>query len=138
MAAHQAPRSLGFSRQEHWSGLPFPSPMLKRTIRPSIISQAGAEVNDTHMSLIFSHGNFFPEPQMPSVTCPPVTPASPLIPSHLCAQTCWPPPPPKHLKLIALWEPLFWWFSPPDILISLVFTGWAASQHSGLSSEKPI
>ena len=26
-AAHQAPRSLGFSRQEHWSGLPFSSPM---------------------------------------------------------------------------------------------------------------
>jgi len=28
-AAHQAPPSLGFSRQEHWSGLPFPSPMHK-------------------------------------------------------------------------------------------------------------
>ena len=27
MASHQAPPSLGFSRQEHWSGLPFPSPM---------------------------------------------------------------------------------------------------------------
>ena len=27
MAGHQAPPSLGFSRQEHWSGLPFPSPM---------------------------------------------------------------------------------------------------------------
>ena len=26
-AAYQAPPSLGFSRQEHWSGLPFPSPM---------------------------------------------------------------------------------------------------------------
>ena len=26
-AAHQAPPSLGFSRQEHWSGLPFPSPV---------------------------------------------------------------------------------------------------------------
>ena len=26
-AAHQAPPFLGFSRQEHWSGLPFPSPM---------------------------------------------------------------------------------------------------------------
>ena len=25
-AAHQAPLSLGFSRQKHWSGLPFPSP----------------------------------------------------------------------------------------------------------------
>ena len=30
MAAHQAALSLGFSRQEHWSGLPFPSPMHKR------------------------------------------------------------------------------------------------------------
>ena len=27
IAAHQAPPSLGFSRQEHWIGLPFPSPM---------------------------------------------------------------------------------------------------------------
>ena len=27
MAADQALTSLGFSRQEHWSGLPFPSPM---------------------------------------------------------------------------------------------------------------
>ena len=27
MAARQAPLSLGLSRQEHWSGLPFPSPM---------------------------------------------------------------------------------------------------------------
>ena len=27
MAAYQALLSLGFSRQEHWSGLPFPSPM---------------------------------------------------------------------------------------------------------------
>ena len=27
--SHQAPPSLGFSRQEHWSGLPFPSPMQK-------------------------------------------------------------------------------------------------------------
>ena len=26
-AAHQAPPSLGFSRQGHWSGLPFPSPV---------------------------------------------------------------------------------------------------------------
>ena len=25
-AAHQAPPSTGFSRQEYWSGLPFPSP----------------------------------------------------------------------------------------------------------------
>ena len=29
-AAHQAPLSLGFSRQDHWSGFPFPSPMHER------------------------------------------------------------------------------------------------------------
>ena len=29
MGARQAPPSLGFSRQEHWGGLPFPSPMHK-------------------------------------------------------------------------------------------------------------
>ena len=29
MAAHQSPPSLVFFRQEHWSGLPFPSPMHK-------------------------------------------------------------------------------------------------------------
>ena len=28
MAAHQAPPSLGFSRQEYWRGLPFPSPII--------------------------------------------------------------------------------------------------------------
>ena len=29
--SHRAPPSLGFSRQEHWSGLPFPSPVLSPT-----------------------------------------------------------------------------------------------------------
>ena len=28
-AAHQAPLSMGFSRQEYWSGLPFSSPKLR-------------------------------------------------------------------------------------------------------------
>ena len=27
--AHQGPLSMGFSRQEYWSGLPFPSPVIK-------------------------------------------------------------------------------------------------------------
>ena len=29
-AAHQAPPSMGFSRQEYWSGVPLPSPMHER------------------------------------------------------------------------------------------------------------
>ena len=36
--AHQAPPSMGFSRQEYWSGLPFPSPgdlMLSEKKKPA-------------------------------------------------------------------------------------------------------
>ena len=43
MAAHHAPLSLGFSRQEHWSGLPFPPPMHeseKWTWRCSVMSDS--------------------------------------------------------------------------------------------------
>ena len=35
MAAHQALPSLGFSRQEHWSGLPCPSPMHESEVTQS-------------------------------------------------------------------------------------------------------
>ena len=38
-AAHQAPPSLGFSRQEHWSGLPFPSPTLDHNDREKLESR---------------------------------------------------------------------------------------------------
>ena len=34
-AAHQAPPSLGNSRQEHWSGLTFPSPMRESEVAQS-------------------------------------------------------------------------------------------------------
>ena len=43
--AHQAPLSMGFSRQEYWNGLPFPSPgdLLDPGIEPrSLILQADA------------------------------------------------------------------------------------------------
>ena len=40
-AAHQAPLSLGFSRQEHWSGLPFPSP-----VRESEVAQSYSTLSD--------------------------------------------------------------------------------------------
>ena len=38
-AAHQAPPSLGFSRQDHWSGLPFPSPGVHHIDRPKFLMQ---------------------------------------------------------------------------------------------------
>ena len=37
-ATHQAPLSLGFSRQEHWSGLPFPSPMCESEVAQSCLT----------------------------------------------------------------------------------------------------
>ena len=43
MAAHQAPPSLGFSRQEHWSGVPFPSPMHESE---SEVAQSCPTLND--------------------------------------------------------------------------------------------
>ena len=45
MAAHQAPPSLGSSRQEHWSGLPFPSPM-HESERESEVAQSCLTLSD--------------------------------------------------------------------------------------------
>ena len=42
-AAYQASPSMGFSRQEHWSGLPFPSPMHESGMwkgNPSVMSDS--------------------------------------------------------------------------------------------------
>ena len=42
-ATYQAPPPMGFSRQEHWSGLPFPSPMHEREKwkwSPSVVSDS--------------------------------------------------------------------------------------------------
>ena len=66
-AVHQAPPSMGFSRQEYWSGVPLPSPILytenpKDSIRKllELISElskvAGYKIN-TQKSLAFLYTN---------------------------------------------------------------------------------
>ena len=35
--AHQAPLSMGFPRQEYWSGLPFPSPVKNLKIHNTLV-----------------------------------------------------------------------------------------------------
>ena len=45
MTAHQVPPSLGFSRQEHWSGLPFPSPM-HESENESEVAQSGPTLSN--------------------------------------------------------------------------------------------
>ena len=37
-AAHQAPLSMGFSRQEYWSGVPLPSPWIKCLVTSKLVN----------------------------------------------------------------------------------------------------
>ena len=41
--AHQAPLSLGFPKQEHWSALPFPSPMKVSYLDNFKVKESGLE-----------------------------------------------------------------------------------------------
>ena len=50
IAAHQAPPSMGFSRQEYWSGVPLPSPFH--------LSNLLQMLNDCRMVDIEFFGNF--------------------------------------------------------------------------------
>ena len=83
MAAHQAPLSLGFSRQEHWSGLPFPSPMHeseKWKGSCSVLKQPNSNcrivVKNLACLTVLSFGDFIPvcselfPPSLPSSTSP--------------------------------------------------------------------
>ena len=38
--AHQTPQSMGFSRQEYWSGLPLPSPVFSTNSHKTLVHQA--------------------------------------------------------------------------------------------------
>ena len=46
-AAHQPPPSMGFSRQEYWSGLPLPSPILL-TVKPKSLQWFARFLLDLH------------------------------------------------------------------------------------------
>ena len=39
-AAHQAPLSMGFSRQGYWSGVPLPSPIFVATCRLALVAES--------------------------------------------------------------------------------------------------
>ena len=79
-AAHQAPPSLGLSRQEHWSGLPFPSPMHeseKWKWSRSVVSDSATPWTAAYQapaSMGFSRQEYWsgvplPSPLMRMVTC---------------------------------------------------------------------
>ena len=58
--AHQAPLSMGFSREEYWSGLSFPSPrdLPNPAIQPrSPALQADSLPSELPRSTVISHGS---------------------------------------------------------------------------------
>ena len=62
IVAHQAPLSMGFSRQEYWSGLPFPPPgdLPDPGIRPAFPASpalAGDSLPPSHLGSPVIHGN---------------------------------------------------------------------------------
>ena len=62
IAAHQAPPSLGFSRQEHWGGLPFPSPMRESEVAisdPMDCSLPGSSVHGIFQARATQSGYYY-------------------------------------------------------------------------------
>ena len=51
-AAYQAPPSMGFSRQEYWSGLPLPSYMLLEETKIEAIKMWEAKVMDNILTIL--------------------------------------------------------------------------------------
>ena len=69
-AAHQAPPSLGFSRQEHWSGLPFPSPMRESEVTQSCptLATPWTAAHQAPPSMGFSRQKYWSGVPLPSPT----------------------------------------------------------------------
>ena len=74
-AAYQASPSMGFSRQEHWSGLPFPSPMhvsgkwklkVKSLSRVRLLATSWTVAHQAPPSMGFSRQEYWSGVPMPS------------------------------------------------------------------------
>ena len=86
MAAHQAPPSLGFSRQEHWSRLAFPSPMREsekwkwsRSVVSVSVATPWTAAYQAPLSMGFSRQEYwsgFPLPSPESAMCIHISPSS--------------------------------------------------------------
>ena len=76
--AYQAPQSMEFSRQEHWSGLPFPSvsesqshSIMSSSLRPHALYSPGNSpaLNTWVGSLSLLHGTFPTQGSNPGLLC---------------------------------------------------------------------
>ena len=103
MAAHQAPLSLGFSRQEHWSGLPFPSPVHEvkserevaqscpTLLDPMDWSLPGSSIHAIFQARVLEWGAIAFYISLPSWSSLPPSPISPLyiVAEHRLGSLCY-------------------------------------------------
>ena len=135
-AAHQAPPSLGFSRQEHWSGLPFPSPMQEsekwKGSRSVVSDSSRPHELQAPLSMGFSRqecwsGVPLPSPRKPSLRAPksalpqgedrfpsywPFMPSQ-LRPTHLRTEVSWATE--FHASLMIMSKENDSYFKPPTL-----------------------
>ena len=65
-AAYQAPPSMGFSRQEYWSGVPLPSPSLTKLKRTESLSKhQGGYVDVTKTTYVYYWWKIFQIAELP-------------------------------------------------------------------------
>ena len=112
--AHQASLSMGFSRQEYWSGLPFPSlrGLPNPVIKPGSPALAGGfftveppgKPMNVHILALFPHLCFLPWLFLSSST---------LYPKHPCLSLGWK----LHLKCAVFFLP----YSKAYITLKLLF-----------------
>ena len=74
--AHQAPLSMGFPRQEYWSGLPFPSPgdLFNSGIEPAFLALAGRffitePPGKPTLKFVHTHPGQYPEIKKVDLSC---------------------------------------------------------------------
>ena len=67
LVAHQPPLSMGLSRQEYWSGLPFPPP--GDLLDPGIAPRSSALQTGSLLSEPPGNPHFFLEPQITGTHC---------------------------------------------------------------------
>ena len=96
-AAHQAPPSMGFSRQEYWSGVPLPSPNRVANTR-ELVSRSAGWMEEIHgwAGLVSVWGKHLSQASLPAAGGP----WQPL-PSLACGPAAWTP----WQTLVNLWTP---------------------------------
>ena len=111
-AAHQDPPSLEFSRQEHWSGLPFPSPVHESEVTQSCLTLS--DPMDFSLPGSSVHGIF----------------QARVLQWGAIAFSDWPTRDHKYILWGFLLQALMFYLSHWDLWLELIFVNGVKNQHT--------